>query len=1127
MPHRQQVRAVVFIAAGLLLCEPISSAGTVENVAATEIQVASLGWSAVPDEVNPTQLPRQKTRFDGPPNKDVTSSKPAYQVKCGDTAAFEVCGDVPRQGSMIWSTVLPVPVSPNPETYYCLRYRARGIERSYSPVPVLAVTGKDAEGKPASQPLLTVDQVLNDNRWHTIVGKKPFAFSVQALRVQVTTSNWLGAFEIGQLSFHSSLPEDNVQLVGPRSLDRAENAQFECIDLSDQFNDSFAASYRRVLDQNGVVVDSGIPQTPSTGIPFKIAKGQQNLIRPQEDRNPNAEPVELLGTKTTRHFFKPHGRDDLTAIVIGKQASEVFFVMVTESPLSEQCYARPAWPRPIDDIENVAVELQYADGPCDFAFPYSLADAGFLVRRGVAAYVVPADPERELAGFVLHNRLFGKTFSLAAVTVNLSPARIVPGVLPAGSPIRVPVLPQPLQPPQRQATIQREGDRVVLNNTFYELVVDCSQGFSLQSLSNRWADADIEFHPSSGLEIEFDNTILTGRAFKTDSIEVEANSVTIRLTGLAPEIPLSLNVQLAIDDTSQVTMNLAAENTGARPFEADVRFPVLRDMTIDDCENTWLFFPQYRNVITNRHGIYFAPNDTRFPMQVCDIYNPHAGIGLAVLTHNRDHSSLDYSMSKDDRGASAFVQAPGELYRIGPSESVAFTESCLVFHSGDWHEAVRAYRDWLDSVSETSVAQKKDWFRRTFILRNHQMKKFYAWSTPIYDAETKTYCIDDCVRTDTDYLGMKPDIFHFFGWIDLDNGWHGHPNGDFRVEGYTGGPEKLKEAIRSLQEEHGIPTSLYTLSDRCYKKSEFGKKHGEQLAIQRKDGSLVQDEANWFLCGNSQGWRDQYVEALCRTQRETGVKILYVDVFPFSRSSACYSPDHGHKIPSHVNRGTYALIRQLRESLPDDVILWSEYPLPDMSLPYIDGNIHYYCLDWHEHFGKLYNQLEEARPFAATPTNVYRYVFPNLKQFVFPCGVSPYSGDTKFPFFNGEALYDCSWCLYASPHLERIKKSLTIQRQYADCFASPHATPEVATLQQHVHANRFPGDGRTAWTFFNARYTTVRGPVIAVDHHEGATYHDVWNDTPLEPTITDGRASLSLTLHPQQLGCIIESFKKD
>ncbi len=1121
MSRAYHCKALAFFVAGLLLNAPVSSAEVKTGSNGRDVQVASLSWEPVVDQVKPAQMPQRQIRLDGPPAERVAPRDPAYRAEVVDgTVAFEVEGNLPYQRTMIWTGGVEGGAS---FAYYCFHYRAQGIERSYSPESILAVTGRDGEGKAVSQSLLTVDQVLNDNRWHVVVGKRPIDFAVDALRVQLTTSDTLGRFEIGQVSFHSSPPEIAADLDGEAPRKAGAKEQFECIDISSQCNDSYAASFQRLLDKHAVVVDGGTPRAEAA-FPFRIAEGEHNLIRADEDRSGNAEPVELLGTKTTRHYFKPHGRDDLITVPIGRKVSEVFFVMAAELPPSSPCYARPAWPRPVDDIESVAVELQYSDGQRDFAFPYSLADGGFLVRRAVAGYVVSADPEKELARFVLHNRVPGGAFSLGAITVNTSTTRIVPEMFLSNAAIQ---LPEQTQPPIRTASVRRDGNLLTLSNTYYDLVVDCTQGFSLASLRNRWAETELCLDPSSGLEVELGDTVLTGRAFETESIQIEGTSAAIRLKSLIAHIPLKLNVRLTVNDTPQLIMNLTAENTGASPLEADVRFPVLRDMTIGECDDTWLFFPQYRNVITNRHGSYFAHNDCRFPMQVCDIYNPRAGLGLAVLTHNLDHSSLDYSMAKTDRGVSCFVQSPGELHRIEPAKSVAFTESCLVFHSGDWHEAIRVYREWLDRVSESSVAQEKAWFRRSFLLRNHQMKKFYAWSAPIYDAETKSYCIDDCVETDIDYLGMKPEIAHLFGWADLEKGWHGHPNGDFLTDGYTGGAETLNAAVGKLQDKHGIPTSLYTLSDRCYKKSEFGKEHGERLAIRRKDGSLAQDEANWFLCGNSQDWREQYVEGLCRTQRETGVKVLYVDVFPFSRGSACYSPDHGHEVPSHVNRGTYAMIRQLRESLPDDVVLWSEYPLPDMSLPYIDGNIHYYCLDWHEHFGKLYDQPEEAQPFAATPANIYRYVFPNLKQFIFPCGVAPYSGDTKFPFFNGEALYDCSWSLYASPHLDRIKKSLAIQREHADCFASSQATPEIETLQQQVHANCFPGENRIVWTLFNARYTTVRDPVLAVKHRPGATYYDAWNDVLLDPEIADGEAVLSLTLHPQQLGCVVQAFEQE
>jgi hypothetical protein len=50
---------------------------------------------------------------------------------------------------------------------------------------------------------------------------------------------------------------------------------------------------------------------------------------------------------------------------------------------------------------------------------------------------------------------------------------------------------------------------------------------------------------------------------------------------------------------------------------------------------------------------------------------------------------------------------------------------------------------------------------------------------------------------------------------------------------------------------------------------------------------------------------------------------------------------------------------------------------------------------------------------------------------------------------------------------------------------------------------------------------------MSVQHHPGATYHDVWNDVLLEPEIVNGRAVISLTLHPQQLGCVVQAWERE
>jgi hypothetical protein len=48
--------------------------------------------------------------------------------------------------------------------------------------------------------------------------------------------------------------------------------------------------------------------------------------------------------------------------------------------------------------------------------------------------------------------------------------------------------------------------------------------------------------------------------------------------------------------------------------------------------------------------------------------------------------------------------------------------------------------------------------------------------------------------------------------------------------------------------------------------------------------------------------------------------------------------------------------------------------------------------------------------------------------------------------------------------------------------------------------------------------------VIAVPHQPGATYRDAWNDRELHPRIENGIATISLSLHPQQPGCVVQEL---
>jgi hypothetical protein len=1078
------------------------------------------GWQALPDQVRAEELPRHLTVFDGaeaaPP-----PTQPPYSVTTSEgTVAFEVVGRVASPRTMDW--ILPVPQQDlSGVAYYVFRYRARGLARSYAPTAVLAVAGAGADGKAVTVGLIDVAQVWNDGLWHTVVGKAQFPLTVENLRVHVSTKDSLARLEIAGVELRAGLPRLPADLLGDSPLKPANRAQWQKLDLSGRCNDTCAAAFARVLDREGLVTDGGSELTARAGVPFDFATGK-DVVRPDEDPGPDAEPVDFLGHQTTRHFYKPPGRDDAITIPVGQQASEVAFVMVAELPQGGPHYAISPRPYDFSDLGALAVELQYDQGEPDWAFPYSLADQGFAVRRMAGAYVVPADPARTLRSFALHNRLDGKTFSLAAVSVNTSPTRAFAQITAAPPPATVPTPPTPAA---RAPYVTRTGDTLTLGNGYYEVVADCRQGFALAAITNRWSGARLSLGPSSGLEVTWGDTLVTGRAFEAEAIATDARSATIVLRSQVPALPLTLTLRLTVDDTPQLKLNLTAISRGAAAQLAEVRFPVLRELRIGSVRDTWVCFPQYRNVLTDQPGHWRAPNDRSFPLQFMDVFNPRAGVGLALLTHNRDNARLDYSIAKDRAGVVAYVAASAEHHKLLPGQPVEFTEACLVAHAGDWHEAMRAYQDWLATWYRPVHAQDKAWFDKRFFLKTYlTTNKHYGFAFPLYDAEQRTYRVDEFVAAEQAYMGAAPEIAHLGGWCDLATEFQGDfLGGDYAVKDYTGGVAALRAAVRKFQDEHDVAVSLYMIPDRCSKQSEVGQRLGEQIACRLADGSAAQDERQWYLCPAVKAWQDHYVEAVQRTQRETGARAIYIDVFGYYVAERCYSPDHGHEVPVNTNQATLELIRRLREAVPPEVALWSEYPLPDQCAGYIDGNIHYYCLNWHEFFSETGDQLQRAPRFTPTPQNAYRFVFPRLRQFIFPCGSESWSMESQFAFFSGEALYDMGWFLYAGPTLERMQRRLGLQREYADGFSGDQPLMEVPTEQWEVHANAFPGQGRTAWTLFNARLTTVRGPVLAVDHQPGATYHDVWHDRPLQPAIRGGKAILALTLQPQELGCVVQA----
>ncbi|OHB54002.1 MAG: hypothetical protein A2Y12_04975 [Planctomycetes bacterium GWF2_42_9] len=1062
--------------------------------------------------------------------------------KCGTGSLFEVSGQVPNRITKKWQLSF-TPQNTKQFRYYLLRYKAKGICRDDSKFSVVSLSGNDDSGTRVCEKLIDCTQIVNDDKWHVAIGTKKFNFTAEAVEFEVSTIDSSASFALDSLIFSDQIPQEPQAFVHNAGWDEVKNTQnFSQLDLEGAFNDNYSNVVNRGLQKYAMIIDGGnvfkSELLSVNGIPFKIKEEGNNIITSPEDMSVNQQQVDFLGSKVTRKFFFPISRDDVININIDRNASEAFFILVSEFPATTSRYGGiPDVPFYFNDIEMFSVELVYADGDSDVEFPYSIADQGYVIRRSAGAYAVPVDESRKLKSIVFHNRFFGGTVDIAAVTLNTSSGRVVPKLVEDPEISRVPMLPQP---PYRTAYIQKDGDVINCGNSYYEMIINCSNGFVIEKLVNRWSiGTEQALDANSGLQVTVGDQILTGRDFIAETVSVGASKAIIELQSKIASVPLKLTVFCTADDTPQVKMRLSVKNTSRDPVSPEIKFPVLKGIKIDNTADTWVFFPQYRNVISNQEGFHIAANDHTFPMQFYDIYNPKAGLGLAVITHNLNYAPIVYSLSKNNSGVSGFIQYSKELYTIEPNQLMEFTETALVFHNGDWQEAMTAYKDWIKTWYNAKRPASRDWFNKISLLKDYFLSEKVSWqdlkTPPMFNRKTRQFQINEYLKKDKEYWGgLSADAIHFYRWFHIDSTEDNEKSygvGDTAYGQYSydnfGGLEPFRSAISKFQKQYNMPVSLYLVPDRCSSGTEIGKRVGEKAVIVRADGSKLAGPNVFYVCPQQKDWQDFLVETAKRVQSDTNADCIYLDVFGLWHTSACYSREHGHRSPSWYNLAAHDLIKRLREALPDHVAIWTEFPLTDLNTQFVDGNIQYYYLSLHETFVKSHDILDEqAGMYSDPPMTVYRYIFPDVKQVDLTSGnersvngINRY----KFVFFNGDAFYDNGWFVFDErTRNELMIKTMSIQKKFSDCFYSNDITPLVVTERAHIYANKFAGTDKTVWTLYNSRFTTVRGPVLAIEHREGAKYYDAWNDKIISPQIVNGRAIISQKLGPQSLGCIVQ-----
>jgi hypothetical protein len=685
--------------------------------------------------------------------------------------------------------------------------------------------------------------------------------------------------------------------------------------------------------------------------------------------------------------------------------------------------------------------------------------------------------------------------------------------------------------------VKQEGQRLTFSNRWYEYSFDLAQGFALDRFVNRWnRSATVQVAPTSGLRIRVADTVYTGRCFAAQVLRTTQTEAELSLTSTRPELPLEIKVTIAVHDSPELSFVAEARNVGGKPLAAELCLPALAGLALGDLVQTRLFFPQYRTVDTAESIVLRAPYGPEFPTQFMDVYSRPTGIGLMMRTDNHEQRMATFTLRKDASGVAGGVCFPAEFNQLDPGASRTYPPVSLLAHGGDFHEALNLYRDWMRSWYKPHKSQDEAFFLNAWDLQCYRTDKL-SWRetrTPgIISADHKHFLTDETFAVEKQRLGHVPDLVHFFNWTYDDQKNHD----EYGVFGtplayeQVGGLEFFRQGIAEMQTKWHTPVSLYTLNDRfrasalpdqalskeLTASAAYVQPDSDASAALRASGQV--DGVVFPAFGNPR-WTDFFVNDIAGMQRDTGCQMVYMDVMPRFSHLRGY-----HGITPRED--DMNVVQRMREALPDEVALWSEYPFTDVASQYADGCLQYYFLDLNQTFARRYNRSDRADDlFMEMPLNIVRYALTRYRNICLPGGIEGGNKPSQVDavFANGEVFHEDTFRQFHSRLRVKINRSYAIKREYSDCFSSDTPTPWVETAASGLTANLFPGKNRKLWALFNGRPKTYSGVVLAVPHHAGARYRDAWNGLELTPAIENGTARISVTLDPQQPGCVVQEW---
>jgi hypothetical protein len=977
---------------------------------------------------------------------------------------------------MKWSLNFPKPIDLNKKSYLVIDYRAEGISASSDYFIYMNVRIGDS-----NKELYTImpGDLEGDGRWRKVIAEVPSAY-LNWIAIQVQAKTMSAHIQIKSISFTSEKPEFSISDFLDINYNWDSN-QFDIVDISPYCN----ADVNEKLKQMGLKSQWFNSERVTTdGIPFQVTLTPSNII---------STKINSVETFT---------------IPIHHKAGELYLLLGAYFEGNEEPSIGFGKLTRITHVERFVTEIVYEDGISDFVFPSRVGSERYVIENTMGVYRVIPTRNVDIKEIKIHDRMRQGEFYLAGLTISKQ-SLIEPK---AEKPIQI-IQSEGKSIIKPDVMISFDNHIITLNNGYLKATLNTEDGLIFTSLENGYTNIECLANASPIFAVTLGNELVSSSDFQVKEVSIQAGKVAE--VSLVHDF-VSAHLTLSFDDDNQLKFALKLTNTSDSQIKTTPSFLILENIFISSSKVTstqydqWYCFPRRGAVISNVPTSLNEPYSGSFPMQFMDVYHQQLG-GIYVMKHDLSDEYKWFKLKKD-KVISLRIDYMEKELKSG--ESFILPEVVIGTHSGDWHDALMAYRHWMKSWYKPLV-ERKQWFMEIFNFRQQFMHFDLPRKSGIFDNDTKEYHFRKTMEKDiSDFGGV--DYLHIFDW-----GWSKEYGrcGDYDHWEQIGGVESFRKAIAEVQ-SMGIPVGLYIEGYLVDPESNIGKAHGTEWQLLDQDGKPYSFFApSYNICSAVKDWQEYLSQTYARVWRETGVNGFYVDEMGFADPGHfCYNPNHGHSIPESPLRGQRDLVRRIRESLPKDVVVYTEESPTDVNSQYQDGSFTY----------AISSVSDELSP---THLNLYRFAFPNFKTFEIITCDRPLGSDyqsVKRIFFNGEGIWiegiADDW--FTPETRAFIAKMNHVIKAHVKAFTSMNPIPLVHTLIEGIYANEFPTEKEIVWTIYNTNYSTVRGEIMAIPHKDGASYYDAWNEKELNPRIHQSKAYFDIEIGPKDIGCIIQRHER-